>query len=262
MKKLIAIMMALVMCCSLVVSASAAKTYSGDCFSIKIDVDGDWEDYGEGYYEFVAEDGTCLEILVYSEDVLADEGLTAAEAYEEFLDAAYIAVEDMDPDEVGEFAEGDIDGYDAFILEELYDDYAVAMLFICADDCLIQIGLEGNGDDDIYNSLAESILDISIDAGAGSEVIVDEEEEEEEIEEDEEEIEEDEDDDKGGNKKPAKDDKDDEDEEDDDKKDDKKDKDDKDDEEKNNTTLIIIVAGVAVVAVAAVVIVLATKKKK
>ena len=257
-------MMALVMCCSLVVSASAAKTYSGTGFEITIDVDGEWEDYGNGYYSFYGDDGSCLEVMVYTADELAADDFTVEEAYEEFLNAAYEAVEDMDPDEIGEMAEGTIDGYDAFILEELYDDYAATMIFICADSCLFQIGLEGNGDDDIYNSLAQSILDMSIDADAGSEVIVDEEEEEEEeIEEDEEEIEEDEDDDKGGNKKPSKGDKNDKDDkdEDDDKKD-KKDKDDKDDEEKDNTTLIIIVAGVAVVAVAAVVIVLATKKKK
>ena len=86
MKKLIAIMMALVMCCSLVVSASAAKTYSGTGFEITIDVDGDWEDYGDGYYEFYAEDGTCLEIVVYYADELAEEGYTAKTAYDEFLD--------------------------------------------------------------------------------------------------------------------------------------------------------------------------------
>ena len=257
MKKLIAIMMALVMCCSLVVSASAAKTYSGTGFEITIDVDGEWEDYGNGYYSFYGDDGSCLEVMVYTADELAADDFTVEEAYEEFLNAAYEAVEDMDPDEIGEMAEGTIDGYDAFILEELYDDYAATMIFICADSCLFQIGLEGNGDDDIYNSLAQSILDMSIDADAGSEVIVDEEEEEEEeIEEDEEEIEED--DDKGGNKKPSKDDKD---EEDDDKKD-KKDKDDEDEDNGDNTTVIIIaVAAVAVVAIIAVVIVL-TKKKK
>lgn len=271
MKKLLAIMMALVMCFTLVVSASAAKTYSGDNFDIKIDVDGEWEDYGDGYYAFTTDDGTCLEIVVYTEDLLASEGITVDEAYDEFVAAAYEAAADLEEDEIGEFAEGTIAGYDALILEELYDDYAAAMVFICADTCIFHIGLEGNGDDEVYNSLAESIFDITIVEDAGSNVVVDDDEEivdddmDEEIVDDEEEIVEDDEDDE---KKPSKNDKNDKDDKDDkkdkDDKSDKEDKEDKDEDEKkgDNTTLIIIVAAVAVVAVAAVVIVLVTKKKK
>lgn len=260
MKKLLAIMMALVMCCSLVVSASAADTYSGIGFDITIDVDGEWEDWGDGYYSFETEDGSCLEVLVYTEADLS--GYTTEEAYEEFLNAAYEAVDSMEEDEVGEFAEGKIAGYDAFILEEIYDDYTASMIFICANNYVFQLGVEGNGDDDVYNALCDAVLDITIVEDADVDVDVDDEDEDYEDEdedvdvdvEEDEDVDADEDADDEDDKESSKEDKEDKDD---------KDEDEDEDEEKDNTTLIIIiVAGVAVVAFAAVVIVLVSKKKK
>ena len=266
MKKLLAIMMALVMCCSLVISASAADTYSGLGFDITIDVDGEWEDYGDGIYDFYADDGTYLEIYVYSEDELGD--YTTEEAYNEFLDDAYEAVAAMEEDEVGEFAEGEIAGYDAFILEELYDDYAASLIYICTDNYLFEIGLEGNGDDDTYNSLADSVLDITIfddivedDTDVDTDVDEDVDADEDADVDADADADADEDEDKPS--KNDKKDKNDKDADKDDKDAEKADKDAEEDDENDNTTLIIIiVAGVAVVAIAAVVIVLVTKKKK
>ena len=257
MRRLLAIMMALVMCCSLVISASAADTYSGTGFDITIDVDGEWYDYGSGIYDFSADDGTYLEIYVYSVDEL--KGYTPEEIYEEYLAEAYETAAEIEESE-GQLAEGSIAGYDAFILEEIYDNSSESLVYICTDNYLFEISLEGNGDDDTYNSLAESVLDIAI-----SDNVVEDDYVDDDADIDEDDNTADDEDDASSDDKDDKDsDNDDKDSKEDDKNSDKEDKkDDKEDDGKDNTTLIIvIVAGVAVVAVAAVVIVVVTKKKK
>lgn len=245
MRKLLAIMLTLVMCCSLVVSASAANTYSGTGFDIVIDIDGEWEDLGNDSYQFTVEDGTVLVISVLKEADISN-GMTTEELYEYLLETANDAYAETAEGE-GELAEGEISGYPAFIMEELYEDESLAAIYICSDNYIFEIEMAGNGDDETYNALADSVLNISISDGVVDETpVVDSEEEDttddnaadDDAEEPEEDTEAEEDD-----KEEA-------------------DSDEEDGKKDNTTLIIIIVAVVAVVAIAAVVIVLVTKKKK
>lgn len=261
MKKLLAIMMALVMCCTLVVSASAEE-YDGDFFWMDIDLDGYWSEYEAWEVEFDSDNGSWLSVYVYDESEVGD-----LENY--YLEERDFC-EDMyyDDDEgIYFFNEGEIDGCPAFCMDEYDGDFIYSYVLILTDNYIYEIVIEADSTE--YDYIWAAVEDITVyDVYSGDDYyeddyyeddyeddyVEDDYEDEEIVEEEEEEEDE---------KKPSKNDKNDKDDKDD--KDDKKDKDDKDedeDEEKDNTTLIIIiVAAVAVVAVAAVVIVLVTKKK-
>lgn len=250
MKKLMAIMMALVMCCTLVISASATSIDT-DYYSLDLGLDGEWTDDGETATFFT--DYSEVYVTVYT-DYTSDELI---KDYNELL-FEYETYASENPDTCT-FASGDFSGCPGFGFAEVTDAAIESMFIIISDEYAYEIVIISEDVTefqtictnidyiDIYSSFSG---DLDYDYGYEEDYVEDDYEEEEIVEEEEEEDEDE--------KKPSKDDKDDK----DDKKD-KEDKDDKDDEKKDNTTLIIIiVAGVAVVAIAAVVIVLVTKKKQ
>ena len=266
MKKLMAILMALVMCCSLVVSASA-ESIDTDFFWMDVELDGYWNEYADWEATFESDNGSYLSVYVYDSSEVDDvydyymsERDWAEEIYNDDMEGIYF------------FNEGEIDGCPAFCIDEYDEDLIYSYVLILTDNYVYEIMIEADSME--YDYLWNAVTGIWVYDTYGDSYYEDDydddyEDDYDDYEEDDEEVEvedEDEDDDKGGNKKPAKGDKNDKDEdEDDDKKDkkDKKDKDDEDEDKDDNTTLIIIiVAGVAVVAIAAVVIVLVTKKKK
>ena len=71
MKKLMAILMALVMCCSLVVSASA-ESIDTDFFWMDVDMDGYWYEYSDWEAEFETDNGSYIYIYVYDESEVGD----------------------------------------------------------------------------------------------------------------------------------------------------------------------------------------------
>ena len=246
MKKLLAIVMALALCCSLVVSASA-ESIDTDYFYIDVaDLDGTWTEASDWEAEFTNGVAT-LSVYVADESEIGD----INEYYYDQMAEAEQAYYD-DPDTYY-FEEGEIDGCPAFCFDYYEGDVTGTVVLILTDNYVYYITIGATSED--YGALWDAVTEMTVydvysgDAGY---------EEEEEIVDDEEEeiVDDEEEDDKTSG--------DDEDEEEKDKKKkDKKDKDDDEDDEKDNTTLIIIVvAGVAVVAIAAVVIVLVTKKKQ
>lgn len=248
MKKIIAIMISLMMLCSLTVSASAAE-YNGINFDIDVTVDGEWEDYeGDGYWEYTfTSEYSELCIEVYTEDAL---GYTSEEFYD-LMKQSFI-------DEGFQYDEGDLyGGFNSFIAEIETEDGSYCCLLTDIDGALVAVDLTC-ADADEYDSLTDSIIGMTIYEFNGyddsDDEEIEDEEEEEIVDEDEEEIVEDEEEEEDKDDKEEK-------SEDEEDKDEKSEDEDEDAEEKDNSILIIvIVAAVAVVAV--VVIVVVSKKKK
>ncbi len=162
MKKLLAILMAITMCFSLVVVASA-KTYSGAGFDIDISIDGDWEeDYGLNYFSFESDKGSWVDIWVYTEEEFQNEGYdTVKEYFDEISEEAQNNCSKHSGKGDCNYKETKIDGYPAFIFEEIYDNDSRTLFCVCTDTHLYEIELEGFGEDDEYAALSNAISNIN-----------------------------------------------------------------------------------------------------
>ncbi len=156
MKKLLAILMTITMCFSLVVVASA-ETYSGTGFNIDFTVDGTWdEDPNEKWFSFETSYSQVKISAFLVEEVIDGSYTRAEDAYNDLQKAA---INDFNTYS-GEYYYQTltINGYDAFLFGEISDGEVFGRYYmICTNKYLFQIDVYTLENSDEFNYITQSV---------------------------------------------------------------------------------------------------------